>query len=47
MLVERIDMDNIVEIDGKKIGNGKPGSITLRLIEKFKKIRMKGTQVYR
>ncbi len=29
----------LVEVDGKKIGNGKPGTITTRLMEKFKKIR--------
>lgn len=37
----------LVEVDGKKIGEGKPGPITLRLVEKFKGIKKKGTPVYR
>ena len=36
----------LVEVDGKKIGTGKPGVVTSRLIEKFKKIRKSGTPVY-
>jgi len=36
----------LVEVDGKKIGTGEPGPITLRLVEKFKNIRRTGTPVY-
>ncbi len=36
----------LVEVNGKKIGNGKPGPISFKLIEKFKKIRKTGTPVY-
>jgi len=36
----------LVEVDGKKIGNGEPGSITKKLIEKFKKLRKSGAPVY-
>lgn len=36
----------LVEVDGKKIGTGKPGPVTSKLIEKFKKIRKSGTRVY-
>ncbi|MFH0897665.1 MAG: branched-chain-amino-acid transaminase [Candidatus Bathyarchaeota archaeon] len=37
----------LTEVNGKKIGNGKPGSITLKLVEKFKKIRKTGTPIYK
>lgn len=37
----------LVEVDGKRIGDGKPGPVTLRLVERFKKIRKTGTPVYR
>ncbi|MDQ1279284.1 MAG: Branched-chain-amino-acid aminotransferase [Thermoproteota archaeon] len=36
----------LVEVDRKKIGTGKPGPITSRLMEKFRKIRKSGTPVY-
>ena len=36
----------LVEVDGKKIGSGKCGPVTTRLIEKFKAIRKTGTPVY-
>jgi len=36
----------LVEVDGKKIGNGDVGPITSKLIEKFKKIRTTGTPIY-
>lgn len=36
----------LVEVDGRKIGNGKPGPITMRLIENFKKTRKTGTPVF-
>ncbi|MCW4037270.1 MAG: branched-chain-amino-acid transaminase [Candidatus Bathyarchaeota archaeon] len=36
----------LVEVDGKKIGNGNVGSITSKLIEKFKRIRRTGTPIY-
>ena len=36
----------LVEVNGKKIGNGEAGSITLKLIEKYKEIRKTGTSVY-
>ena len=36
----------LVEIDGRKIGDGKPGPVTLKLVEKFKQIRSNGTPVY-
>jgi len=36
----------LVEVDGKKIGTGKPGPVTSGLIEKFKNIRKSGTPVY-
>jgi branched-chain amino acid aminotransferase len=36
----------LVEVDGKKIGDGKPGPITSKLMEKFKEIRKTGTPVY-
>lgn len=36
----------LVEVDGKKIGNGNVGSITSKLIEKFKRIRRTGTPLY-
>jgi len=37
----------LVEVNGKKIGDGKPGPITSKLVEKFKKIRKTGVPVYR
>jgi branched-chain amino acid aminotransferase len=36
----------LVEVDGKKIGNGDVGPITSKLIENFKKIRTTGTPIY-
>jgi branched-chain amino acid aminotransferase len=36
----------LVEVDGKKIGNGDVGPITSKLIEDFKKIRTTGTPIY-
>lgn len=36
----------LVEVDGRKIGNGKPGPITMRLIENFKKTRKTGTPIF-
>ncbi len=36
----------LVEVDGRKIGDGKPGPVTLKLVEKFSQIRKKGTPVY-
>ncbi len=36
----------LVEIDEKKIGEGKPGPITLKLVEKFNQIKKNGTPVY-
>lgn len=36
----------LVEVDGKKIGTGKPGPVTRKLIEEFKKIRKSGMSVY-
>ncbi|MDD1752593.1 MAG: branched-chain-amino-acid transaminase [Methanotrichaceae archaeon] len=36
----------LVEVDGKKIGNGKPGPITSKLMDKFKEIRKTGIPVY-
>lgn len=36
----------LVEVDGKRIGTGKPGPVTRKLIEEFKKIRKSGTSVY-
>jgi branched-chain amino acid aminotransferase len=36
----------LVEVDGKKIGNGNVGPITSKLIEKFKRIRRTGTPIY-
>jgi branched-chain amino acid aminotransferase len=36
----------LIEVDGKKIGNGDAGSITSKLIEKFKKIRTTGIPIY-
>jgi branched-chain amino acid aminotransferase len=36
----------LVEVDGKKIGNGDVGPITSKLIKKFKKIRTTGTPIY-
>jgi branched-chain amino acid aminotransferase len=36
----------LVEINNKKIGNGKRGSVTTQLIEKFKTIRKTGTPIY-
>ena len=36
----------LVEVDGKKIGNGNVGSITSKLIKKFKRIRRTGTPIY-
>ena len=37
----------LVEVDGKKIGDRKPGPVTMKLMEKFKEIRKTGTPVYR
>lgn len=36
----------LVAVDGKKIGGGTCGSVTARLIDKFKAIRKTGTPVY-
>jgi branched-chain amino acid aminotransferase len=36
----------LVEINNKKIGNGKRGSVTTLLIEKFKTIRKTGTPIF-
>ena len=36
----------LVEVDGKKIGDGDVGPITSKLIDKFKKIRTTGTPIY-
>ena len=36
----------IVMIDGREIGDGKPGPITCQLIEEFKKITKDGTPIY-
>ena len=36
----------LVEVNGKKMGDGKAGPITLGLIEKFKNIRQTGTPIY-
>lgn len=36
----------VVQIDGRKIGSGKPGPMTARLLEEFRRIRVReGTQV--
>lgn len=38
----------VVKVDGKDIGNGKPGEITLRLKEEFKKLTQReGTPIYK
>lgn len=37
----------VVEVDGRRIGNGKPGPITRSLLEEFRKlVRVDGVQVY-
>lgn len=37
----------VVEVDGRQIGNGKPGPITRNLLEEFRKlVRVDGVQVY-
>lgn len=37
----------VVEVDGRRIGTGKPGPITRRLLEEFRKlVRVDGVQVY-
>jgi branched-chain amino acid aminotransferase len=36
----------LVEVDGRKMGNGKPGLITNELLTKFEEIRESGTPVY-
>ena len=36
----------LIEIDGKKIGDGKPGPITLKMIEIFNQIKRSGTPIY-
>jgi len=35
----------LVEVDGKRIGNGEPGPITMTLIERFNDIKRSGTPV--
>lgn len=35
----------LVEVDGRRIGNGEPGPITMKLIEKFNEIKGSGTPV--
>lgn len=35
----------LVELDGRSIGNGEPGPITMKLIEKFNEIKESGTPV--
>ena len=35
----------LVEVDGRRIGNGEPGPITMKLIEKFNEIKESGTPV--
>jgi branched-chain amino acid aminotransferase len=36
----------LIEVDGKKIGDGKSGSITLKIIEIFNQTKMSGTPIY-
>jgi branched-chain amino acid aminotransferase len=36
----------LIEVDGKKIGDGKPGPITLKMIEIFNQIKKRGTPIY-
>ena len=37
----------VVSVDGRKIGNGKPGPVTLALIEKYRALtRSEGTEIY-
>lgn len=36
----------LVEVAGKKIGDGEPGPITLKLMERFRYIRKTGTPIY-
>lgn len=37
----------IISIDGKKIGNGKPGNITKKMMEEYEEIVMNRNEVYR
>jgi len=40
-----VEVRPLVEVDGRKIGNGEPGPITMKLMEKFNKIKESGTPV--
>jgi len=40
-----VEVMPLVEVDGRRIGSGKPGPITMKLIEKFNEIKKSGTPV--
>jgi len=40
-----VEVMPLVEVDGRRIGSGKPGPITMKLIEKFNEIKESGTPV--
>ena len=44
--IMRLGKDNWPEIDGREIGDGKPGATTLRFIKAFrKKVSIEGTML--